>query len=554
MAAALCGCAATPGFSPQGQPGGRPPGRPGERPNVILVMTDDQGYGDLGVHGNEKIRTPRLDRLAGESVELTRFYVCPVCSPTRASLMTGRYNYRTGVVDTYLGRSMMHPDEVTLAERLREGGYRTGIFGKWHLGDNYPLRSCDQGFDVSLVHKGGGIGQPADPPGNRYFDPILSFNGKEVRRKGYCTDIFFNEAIRFIEANRDCPFFAYIPTNAPHRPLQVAEDLAAPYRAMGLDDATARVYAMIANIDENVGSLLDRLQVLGLDRNTLLVFLTDNGPAGKRYNAGLRGRKGTVYEGGIRVPCFVRWPGRLEAGRRVDRIAAHIDVLPTVLDACGISRAAAPAIDGESLLPLLEFEGGDRPDRTLFFQWHRGDAPESFRNCAAVTDRYKLVDGKELYDLKDDPGERKDLASRRPEVVKRMRRDCETWFEDVSSTRGYAPPRIVLGSSFENPSILTRQDWRGPRAGWGGNSLGYWEVRVDRTALYKVTLRFDELERDAAVRFRLGGTSLSRPAKRGQASSIFGPVRLPAGPGRLEAWLEGQGRTAGVNYVEVERE
>jgi len=277
-----------------------------QQPNVILVITDDQGYGDLGVHGNQEIQTPNLDSFATESVHFKNFYVCPVCAPTRASLMTGRYNYRTGVVDTYLGRAMMFGDEVTLAHSLGEAGYKTGIFGKWHLGDNYPMRPDDQGFQEALVHKGGGIGQPSDPPGNTYFDPVLYHNGRDKKYEGYCTDIFTNATIDFIEKNRNQPFFAYLSTNAPHTPLQIHDKYVQPYLDKGLDETTAKVYGMITNLDENMGRLLSRLDELDLSENTIVIFMTDNGAQQSRYNAGLRGRKGTVYEGGIRVPFYIR--------------------------------------------------------------------------------------------------------------------------------------------------------------------------------------------------------------------------------------------------------
>jgi arylsulfatase A-like enzyme len=542
MVSALGGCAYPP-YIPQ----------PEARPNVILIMTDDQGYGDLGFHGNDKIRTPHLDRLAGESAQMTQFYVCPVCSPTRASLMTGRYNFRTGVVDTYLGRSMMHAEEVTLAEWLRKTGYHTGIFGKWHLGDNPPLRACDQGFMESLVHNGGGIGQPSDPPGNRYFDPLLSRNGKRGTHEGYCTDIFFNEAIRFIEKNRERPFFAYIATNAPHTPLQIDDSYVEPYRAMGLNDTTSKIYGMITNIDENMGRLLARLKELDLEKDTIVIFLTDNGPQQERYNAGLRGRKGTVYEGGIRVPCFIRWPAKIKAGKRIDRIAAHIDILPTVLDACRIRIPATPAVDGLSLHSLLTGEGGDWPDRALFFQWHRGDEPEAYRQCAVRTQQYKLVNGEELYELAADPGEGRDISAEHPEVVKGLRRAYDSWLEDVSATRGYAPPRIDIGSAFENPVTLTRQDWRGRRAGWGKRSLGHWEVNVTHKGRYAVTLRFDALEKEVSAHFKLGDVAFSRSLEKGADSCTFDPVPLEARKGRLEAWLASGEESVGVHYVDVKR-
>ena len=381
---------------------------PARKPNVLLILTDDQGYGDLGSTGNPAVKTPRLDALASESARFRSFYVSPVCSPTRASLMTGRYNYRTGVVDTFRGRSRMNPAEVTLAESLGSAGYRTGIFGKWHLGDNAPCRAMDQGFAESLVHRGGGLGQGFAPPGgDRYTDPILVHNGSEERSRGYCTDLFADAAIRFIEAERDRPFFAYLAFNAPHDPLEVPDRYlqgvsgfhstrGAPGggRPSGGEEdaeAAARVYAMLASVDENVGRVLDRLDRLGLVRDTIVVFFSDNGPAQARFNAGMRDRKGSVHEGGIRVPCFVRWPGRVEPGRVIEPIAAHIDLAPTLLSACGVAPPAGVKLDGRDLMPLLRGEAGDWPERTLYFQWHRGDAPQAGRAFAARGSRFKLA-------------------------------------------------------------------------------------------------------------------------------------------------------------------
>jgi len=532
------------------------------KPNVLLIMTDDQCYGDLGCHGNDKIKTPNLDRLAAESVEFTQFYVCPVCAPTRASLMTGRYNYRTGAIDTYLGRAMMYPEEVTLAEFLAAAGYRTGIFGKWHLGDNYPLRPIDQGFHEALTHKGGGLCQPSDFPGNPgYFDPILDHNGKPVKTKGYCTDVYTDAALDFIQANKDRPWFVYHATNAPHSPLQVAEKYVEPYRKMGLDEKTSRVYGMVTNIDENVGRMLDKLKELGLEENTIVIFLTDNGPCGSqrergkphRYNAGLRDGKGTVYDGGIRVPFFIRWPAGFKGGRKLDNIAAHIDVVPTLLEACGVKPPPDLKIDGLSLMPLLRGKAENWPDRTLYTQWHRGDQPLLFRSCMARTQRWKLVNGRELYDMANDPGETKNVADQHPDIVARMRRGYEEWFEDVSSTRGFDPPRIVLGAPQENPSLLTRQDWRGPRAGWSPNSLGHWEVRIARPGKYRFRLLFAPAAAEAAVQCSVGPARLAAIVPKGAREAKLGAAQLQPGDARLEACVQTAKATVGVHYVEVER-
>ena len=334
-----------------------------ERPNIMLVMTDDQGWAQVGFHGNPYIRTPTLDRLAAESTEFTQFYVEPKCAPTRAALLTGVHGYRNGVIDTHLGRTFLDPAAVTLAELLAAEGYKTGIFGKWHLGDNYPLRPSDQGFQEVLVHRGGGIGQPAGPPGNTYWDPVLEHNGESKKYHGYCTKIFTDALIEFVEENRDRPFFGYLATNTPHSPFDVDEEYIAPYREMGLPENTARVYGMITEFDENLERLLAKLDELGLAENTIVIFLTDNGPTQQTYTAGLKGRKASAYDGGTRVPFLIRWPGEFEAGRKIDRIAAHMDVVPTLLEAAGIA-APESKFDGVSLMPLLTGGISPRTGRT----------------------------------------------------------------------------------------------------------------------------------------------------------------------------------------------
>lgn len=523
------------------------------RPNVVLIMTDDQGHGDFGFTGNPYLRTPRLDGLAQSGVRLTRFYVSPVCTPTRASLMTGRYNFRTRAIDTYLGRAMMDPEEVTLAQMLARAGYRTGIFGKWHLGDNYPLRACDRGFHESLTHRGGGLAQAADrPPGSSYFDPLLERNGKPVRARGYCSDVFTDAAIRFVQRNRNRPFFCHLAFNAPHVPLQIDEKYAAPYRAAGLNDTTARLYGMVANLDENIGRLLDALTLLGLERNTILVFLSDNGAQHPdRYNAGLRATKGTVYEGGIRVPCILRWPGRWEGGSLNDALAAHIDLVPTLLQACGVSPPRDVALDGTSLAPLLDGAAAPSADRLLFIQWHRGDAPEPYNNCAVIGRRWKLINGRELYDVEADPAESREVSRDHPALVRRLREEYEKWLADVSATRGYDPPRIVVGSPHENPSLLTRQDWRGPRASWAETGLGHWELEFATGGMYRVEALFPPLKTGARVSLLVGEQAHQRMARSGWGRVVFASVRLPAGPARLEVRIHEGETVHGPHYVSV---
>jgi len=515
---------------------------PTRPPNVIVILTDDQGYGDLGCHGNPHLKTPNLDRLHAESTRLTRFYTYPVCAPTRASLMTGRYSYRTGVVDTYVGRACMDPSERTLAESLRGAGYATGLFGKWHLGDTYPLRPMDRGFDTTLMHKGGGLRQESDPRVKSYYDSILWRNGEEFQAKGYCTDVFTDAAIAFMNEHREKPFFAYLATNAPHDPLEIDDAAVAPYLAAGLPEDTAKTYGMIANLDANVGRLLAEVDRLGLREDTIVIFFTDNGAATHRredrFNAGLRGSKSTVYEGGVRVPCFVRWPGVLAAGQDVDRLASVIDLMPTLVAACGATPPQGVALDGVNLLPMLR-EGAAWPDRAVFTQWHRGDVPEADRNAAVITQQYKLVDGVELYDLVADPAEANDVAAKHPEEARKLRAAYEAWFKDVCSTRGFAPVPVVVGSPHESPTWLTGQDMHGVD-GWGPKDLGFWALLVDTAGDYRISMQWPEGTVPGAghCTVQIGNAKLEAELAEGALAVELPTVALTKGPVRLDAKLE----------------
>jgi arylsulfatase A-like enzyme len=537
------------------------PQTPATPPNIIVVLTDDQGYGDIGVHGNDKIRTPNLDRFAREATEFTRFYVSPVCSPTRASLMTGRYYYRSGVIHTSRGAAKMHGDELTIAELLKDSGYRTGIFGKWHLGDTYPMRTNDQGFDEALVHKSGGITQGPDRP-NSYFDPLLWENGKAVRRKGYCTDVFFDAALDFIARNRQRPFFAYIPTNAPHTPLQVADSYADPYRAKGLDDDTARVYGMVENIDGNFGRLIAKLDELQIRRNTIVIFLSDNGPQQRRFTAGLRGRKTSAYEGGIRALSFWQWPAAFDKPRKIATMAAHIDVVPTLVAAAGAAAPAGRSFDGRSLLPLLRGDAGEWPERALFFQVHRGMQPQRYRNAAVQTDRYKLVltpgafngehvaipadPAMELYDLENDPGETQNVITRLPQVAAELRKRYEAWFEDVKSSRQFTPGVIHVGSDAEPEVLLSRyQD-----ANYEGEKPTGWSVKIEKAGRYELKVRTsdDSWERasvpdNARIYLRIGSRVLEAEPGAGSTAAVF---QLPSGDVILDAWIQQAGEPRSV--------
>ncbi len=563
-----------------------------KQPNVILIMTDDQGYGDFGFTGNPVIQTPNLDRLATQSARMTNFYVSPVCAPTRASLMTGRYNYRTRVVDTYIGRAMMEPEEVTIAELLKARGYATGIFGKWHLGDNYPMRPQDQGFEEVLVHRGGGIGQPADPVGGegKYTDPILIHNGRAKQLKGYCTDVYFDQALAWMrEAHEQGrPFFAYVSTNAPHTPLHdIPEELYEQYKQMDLGndefpqekghpltqkvnaDRLARIYAMISNIDQNVGKLMRKLDEMELAGNTLVLFLVDNGPQGRRYVSGMKGSKGTIYEGGIHSPLFARWPSVLQAGHTSDKVAAHIDVLPTVLDACNFEPPKSLRLDGRSFWPLLTGRSVEWPDRHIVIQAHRGDEPVLYHNFAIRTQDWKLLHASgfgsesfkgeprfELYDMKNDPLETRDVSNEHPEKVAELRKAYEGWFRDVGSTRpdNYAPPRIYIGTPHENPVTLTRQDWRHEKGRpWAGNSNGHWLLYVAESGRYDIELRFHSEDESGKAVLTVGDVVKEKSYSQDQTSLLFENISLNKGNAGLKATLTTNKAQKGPWQVDVTR-
>ncbi len=422
-----------------------------DRPNIVLVMTDDQGYGDLACHGNPAILTPNLDRLHAESVRFTDFQVSPTCSPTRASIMAGRHEFRSGVTHTINERERLSLKAVILPQVLKSAGYSTGIFGKWHLGDEADHQPDRRGFDEVFIHGAGGIGQTypgscGDAPGNRYFDPAILHNRKFVKTKGYCSDVFFAQATRWIEERKGkAPFFAYITPNAPHAPLDCPEEYVRKYEGKGLAPNVMAFFGMITNIDDNVGRLLARLKEWGIERDTLFIFMTDNGgTAGVRvHNAGMTGQKGTPYRGGVRVPSFWRWPGTLKGGRDVIPLAAHIDILPTLAELAGakIPDDAARKLEGRSLVPLLKDPGAPWADRILFThvgRWERGRAAESkYAQVSARNSRFHLVNAArqgekwELFDLASDPGEKINVIDRHPEAARTLKTAIDRWWEEL---------------------------------------------------------------------------------------------------------------------------
>ena len=556
------------------------------KPNVILIITDDQGYGDLACHGNEVIKTPNLDKLHSDGVRLTDFHVGPTCAPTRAALLTGRYCNRTGVWHTIMGRSQLRKDEVTLGDVFRDGGYKTGIFGKWHLGDNYPFRPQDRGFDEVLIHGAGGVGQTPDYWGNDYFDDTYFHNGNPEKFDGYCTDIWFDGAMGFIRKNKNKPFFAYLTTNAPHGPFLVSEEYENMYR--GKENVpNPAFYGMITNIDDNMARLRKMLKDEGLQDNTILIFMTDNGTSagiqnGIGYNASMRGRKSSEYEGGHRVPCFIYWPdGGMVGGRDVEELTAHIDMMPTLMDICGIKKRRGVELDGNNILPLLNGDPSDRlwKERVLVTDSQRVLHPIKWRKSAVMKDKLRLVNGKELYDIKTDPGQDRDISAEHPEIVKNLRREYDKWWKSVS-TRFDEYTRTIVGTEHQNPVTITAHDWLNDSAekSWnqghiqsGSMANGPWLIDVARAGKYKISLRRWPKEANApitgkpandkkstainvnAARLKIGDFDIKKKLRK-NAKVVNFVVDLKAGHKTLQTWFidERTKKSRGAFYVYVE--
>jgi arylsulfatase len=416
-----------------------------KRPNIVIIMPDDVGYGDFSCHGSPIVRTPHVDALARESVRFTDFHVSPTCAPTRAALMTGRHEFRSGVTHTIYERERLSLKATTLAQALKSAGYVTGIFGKWHLGDEPAYQPDRRGFGEVFIHGGGGIGQTypgscGDAPDNMYQDPAILHNGTFEKTKGYCTDLFFGQALKWIDAKRrdGAPFFVYITPNAAHTPLQCPEEYAKRH-AGEVDDDVAKFYGMIENIDDNVGRLLDALKSWGLEEDTLVVFLTDNGGTlgTKIFNAGMRGAKVTPYQGGTRVPSFWRWPAGFRGGVDVAALTGHLDIFPTLAEIAGI-RLDGPLraqVEGRSLLPLLKYPSAPWADRMLVThvgRWPRGEAEAAkFQNCSIRDSRFTLVNNSELFDLETDPGETRNVIGDHPDEVAKLRAAYDRWWNDT---------------------------------------------------------------------------------------------------------------------------
>ncbi|MDP3069432.1 MAG: arylsulfatase [Opitutaceae bacterium] len=434
------------------------------RPNIVFVITDDQGYGDLGYTGNPVVKTPHIDRLAAQSSQLKDYHVAPTCSPTRAALLTGHWTNRTGVWHTINGRSMLRENEVTLGQLLKAHGYATGMFGKWHLGDNYPYRPEDRGFTEVYRHGGGGVGQTPDLWDNAYFDGSYFHNGRIVPAKGFCTDVFFAEAQRFIreQAAAKKPFLAYIALNAPHGPLHAPQKYLDLYASQ--PPALAAFFGMITNIDDNVGTTRALLRELGIADNTLFIFTTDNGTASgaKVFNAGMRGQKGSEYEGGHRVPFLAHWPAAGWTKPHVNDLLCHaVDIVPTLLEITGAPTPAGLKFDGRSIRPLLEPAGKTAAwphDRMLVTDSQRVRDPIKWKQTAVMSGPWRLVNGTELYDIKADPGQERNLIAEQPARAAKMNAFYDAWWAELEPTFTQTT-EIHLGHPAHPVVTLTGHDW-----------------------------------------------------------------------------------------------
>ena len=561
----------------------------GGKPNIILIMTDDQGIGDVGYMDNPYVKTPVIDSLASNAIILTNFYVSPVCAPTRSSLLTGRYSVRTGIHDTYNGGAIMATDEYTLAEVLSDNGYITGMFGKWHLGDNYPFRPSDQGFDVSLYHKSGGIGQVGDIDNyfrfdSSYFDPALYFNNELVHTKGYCTDVFTKYAIEFINENKDKPFFLYLAFNAPHTPLQLPQEYLDMYRgieklvqsendakffATKLNDqeleSTKRVYGMVSNIDDNIGYIIKTLENNNLDKNTVIIFLTDNGPQQNRYKYGLRGLKGSVYEGGIKVPAFIIYPGK--GVGNINHTLAHIDILPTILELSKIDFVQGNKIDGISFAPLLDGREVDTFQfRPLIYNWQRG-FPEPYRNIAVRKGDYKLVGNIsstdppskfELFNISNDPYEKEDISAREPEIVTDLKEEFDNWYMDIILNEKLKGQYAIIGSGQSETVILNRNDASGEPGIWSQDEIfGYWFIECAEPGKYDILASFrTPLDNGGSLIIKIPPIQRTiNVTQPGLSEVVIEDVYIPTGKYRVESWFHtNNGRRILPFYLTIKEE
>ncbi len=502
------------------------------KPNVLLILTDDQGYGDVGIHGNDSINTPIQDKLASQGLRLDNFYVSPVCAPTRASLLSGRYHYRTGASGVTRNGEAMNSEEVTLAEVFKASGYATGIFGKWHNGAHYPEHPLAQGFDEFTGFCAGHW--------NYYKDPVLEANGKQIKGDGYIIDILTDSAMSFMERHQDEPFLCYVPYNTPHTPYIVPDSYYQKYKDKGLSDRVACTYGMVENIDDNIGRMLDQLDNMNKLENTLVIFITDNGPNYDRYNGGMKGRKGWVTDGGVRVPCFWYWKGRIQAGSISQELTAHIDILPTLVDLLNLDPVETLPLDGTSFANLITHPEDTLPSRTFYtFSTNDNKYKGSLR-----TNEYRLVvDGEGTYELThllDDRMQEHVLTDSVPDIALDLYKNYISKYEEVTADLVLSPP-ISVG--FDQAPLVTLPahegfirgniTYKASPNGWANDwfvnwtnesDTMYWEVEVVEEADYKVGLTYtcDERHVGALIHVMAGDQQIAA-----RMEKVFVPEKTP---------------------------
>ena len=412
------------------------------KPNVIVFLTDDQGWGDLSLNGNTDLSTPNIDSLANDGASFEHFFVCPVCSPTRAEFLTGRYHVRGGVYSTSAGGERLDLDEVTIADTFRSAGYTTGAFGKWHNGMQYPYHPNGRGFEEFYGFCSGHWGD--------YFSPPLERNGKIVKGNGFCIDDFTDKAITFIEnsSKNKKPFFAYLPYNTPHSPMQVPDKWWDKFKNKKIKmrnrdprrediDHLRCALAMCENIDWNIGRVLKKINDLKIEKNTIVIFFHDNGPNGVRWNGGMKGRKGSTDEGGVRSPLLIRWPDKISKGIKINQITSVMDLLPTLTDCANIPISSQKALDGRSLKPLLLGERNKWKERTLINYW-RG-------KTSARNQNFRLDHLGKLYDMTNDPGQLADISALRPKIRNQLLEEVSNWKKTVLPELGKDERSFVIG-------------------------------------------------------------------------------------------------------------
>lgn len=477
------------------------------KPNVILIVTDDQGYGDLSCHGNPILKTPNFDKLHNESVRFIDFHTDPTCAPSRAALLTGKYAHRAGVWHTIAGGNHLRASELTMADVFKASGYRTGLFGKWHLGSNYPYRPMDRGFDEWLGQGDGGTGTTDDWFDNDRVNDHYWHNGKRVWREGYAPDVFFDATIDFIKKN-DQPFFAYLATYMPHDPHTIPDQSWTKQYDTQVSKEEAYFFAAIDCIDQNIRRLRQALEASGKAENTILIFMSDNGSTTgvKLFNAGMRGRKTQIYDGGHRTPFFLHWPnGKLKHGADVSDLTAHIDVLPTLIDLCGLSLQQEIDFDGRSFKQQLFQSDSELPERTLFVETQRSFTPQPWVKTVGMTQRWRLVNNQELYDIVKDPSQKTNVIQNYPEVAKTIQDAHKAYWKRVSPG-DRDKPRFIVGHPQDPETFLQSADWYLPSAPWnhaivadGKKYIGVWDVTIAKEGTYRFEVRRWPREANAPI-------------------------------------------------------